>query len=584
MFRLRYLLLAIVVLGVLSPNSAFAQSPRWPDMFGGDVAAMPRGEGFYLSWIKIAVLWLVFIAWAATADWINFDCQRHKLGYTIWNPVNVFPFPLALLASLLIPLYLVGLPLVILAYLAPALVYVVYRNARVEPHHKVLTLDHLRFLAAERLRPLGIKIEAQRKRSDELGPPIKLVAQGGAKPEDDNAHYFAARNSPGFLPAKELLWEAIGRRADTLMLDYTAQAVSIRYEIDGVWHNGESRDREAGDNLLVVLKTLASLNPAERRARQQGKFGIQYEKIKYACTLASQGTPTGERVVTQFDDGSAHFEKLPDLGMREKLVEQVKELLAQPQGFLLLSAPKRGGLTALTNATLGSSDRFTRSFMAVEDVQRPEKAIENIPVTTYDSKKEETPLSVLPRMVRLYPDVIVARDLIDGELVEYLCDQTQENRLVISTIRAKEAPEALLRVLMLKVPPSKFAPTAIGVVNQRLVRKLCETCREAYPPPPQLLAQLRIPQGKVEAFYRPPQAPEKVCPDCGGIGYRGRTGIFEVLVMNDHLRAVLQKTPKLDILRQEARKQGMRGLQEEGILLVAKGVTSLQELMRVLKE
>jgi type II secretory ATPase GspE/PulE/Tfp pilus assembly ATPase PilB-like protein len=583
MHRVRWFLLAIVLIGLCEPSLALAQA-AWPPAFSGDVAAMPRGPGLYLSWIKIAVVWIVFIAWVATADWVNFDCQRHKLGYALWNPVAVFPFAAAFLALFLIPLYAIGLPLLILAYLVPTIVYVLYRNARVEMHQKVLTPDHLRFLAAERLRPLGIKIEAQRKRSDELGPPIKLVAQGGATAADDNAHYFAARNSPGFVPVKELLWDAINRRADSIMMDYTAQAVSIRYEVDGVWHNGDSRDREQGDNLLAVLKTIASLNPAERRARQLGKFGIQHEKIKYVCTLATQGTPSGERVITQLDDGSARFEKLPDLGMRDKLVEQVKELLAQRRGFLILSAPRRGGLTALINATLGSCDRFTRSFVAVEDVHRPEKVIENIPVTTYDSRRKETPLSVLPRLVRLYPDVIVVRDLDGGETVEYLCDQVQEDRLIISGIRAKEAPEALLRVLLLKVPPARFAPAVLGVVNQRLIRKLCETCREVYAPSPQLLAQLRIPPGKVEALYRPPQAPEKVCPDCGGIGYRGRTGIFEVLVMNDPLREVLAKTPKLDILRKEARKQGMRGLQEEGILLVAKGVTSLEELMRVLKE
>jgi type II secretory ATPase GspE/PulE/Tfp pilus assembly ATPase PilB-like protein len=448
----------------------------------------------------------------------------------------------------------------------------------------VLTPDHLRFVAAERLKPLGIKISAERKRLDQQGAPIQLVAQGGATPADDNARYFEARNAPGFLPAKELLWDTINRRADQIMLDYTPQGVAIRYEIDGVWHNGDGRDREGGDAVLAVLKTLASLKPAERRARQSGKFGIQQGKIKYSCTLVSQGTPTGERVLAQLDDGSAKFEKLPDLGMREKTVEQLKELLTQPSGFIIFSSPPRGGLTALMNAALGSSDRFTRSFMAVEDANRLEKVIENIPVTTYDSKRGETPLTVLPRLARLYPDVIVIRDLVNGETVDFLCGQVEENRLVITSIRAKEAVEALLRVLMLKVPPAKFAPLVLGVVNVRLVRKLCETCREAYAPTPQVLQQLRIPAGKVEAFYRPPQSPEKVCPDCGGIGYRGRTGIFEVLPMNDHLRAVLAKTPKLDILRQEARKQGARGLQEEGILLVAKGVTSLQELMRVLKE
>ncbi len=585
MVRVRWIFWGLFLLWILAPQVALAQTaPKWPDFSNVDIQNFPRGPGFYLSWIKLGLWWIVFIMWVATTDWVNLDSQRFRLGYALWNSLNVFPFAVAFLASFLIPYFAVGMSLMVLTWLIPLGVFIGYRNARVEGHQKVLTADHLRFVAAERLRPLGIKIESKRLRGDEQGAPIKLIAQGGATPVEDNAHFFTARNSPGFAPAKDLVWEAMNRRAESFMLDYTPQAVAIRYLIDGVWHNGDSRDREIGDALLSVLKTISSLNPAERRARQQGKFGVQQEKQKMVCTLLSQGTPTGERVMAQFDAGSVVFKKLPELGMREKLIEQTQALLSQPSGMLIFSAPPRGGLSSLLNAALGSSDRFTRAFMAVEDVRRPEKTTENVPPTTFDSKKKETALTVLPKVARLYPDVIVVRDLPDAETFEFLANQVEQNRLIITSIRAKDAPESLLRVLTLKVAPDKLAQAALGVVNQRLVRKLCETCREAYAPTPQILQQLRIPAGKVEAFYRPPQAPEKVCPDCGGIGYLGRTAIFEVLVMNDHLKAVLTKTPKLDILRKEARKQGMRGLQEEGILLVAKGVTSLQELMRVLKE
>ena len=125
------------------------------------------------------------------------------------------------------------------------------------------------------------------------------------------------------------------------------------------------------------------------------------------------------------------------------------------------------------------------------------------------------------------------------------------------------------------------------MVNQRLVRKLCDACKEAYTPPPQILQQLGIPEGRVQAFYRPPQPnpeePKEPCEVCGGIGYLGRTAIFELLVVGDAVRKALT-TAKLDLLRQAARKDGMKNLQEEGVLLVAKGVTSLPELMRVLKQ
>ncbi|MGD9646567.1 MAG: GspE/PulE family protein [Pirellulales bacterium] len=583
MRRAACLLSIALVLLALTPTNAWAANVRWDDWFDGGVDQMPRGPGWYLSWVKIIVSWLWFLVWVTTADWVNVDSQRNRFNYAMWNSLCVFPFAAVYIISWWIPFYAIGLVLMAIAHLVPLFAYIRYRNARVEMHQKVLTADHLRFLASERLAPLGIKIAAERRRpQDEVS--LKLVPQGGATDRDNSANLLRARQSTGFVPAVELLNDALARRSDALMLDYTTQGVSLRYEIDGFWQNGDSRERELGDAMLAVLKTVAALNPAERRARQQGKFAIEMKKRKFAVSMTAQGTQTGERVLFQFDEGGAKFKKLPDLGMREKLVEEVRALLSKPSGVVLLSAPPRGGLSALTSATLGSCDRFVRVFVSIDDVAKPEPPVENIAVTTYNAKGGETPLTVLPALVRQYPDVLVVRDMVNADVVHYLCDQVQQQRMIISTVRAKDAVEAPLRILQLKASPPKLAAVLNAVINMRLVRKLCEACREPYAPPPQLLQRLRIPAGKVESFYRPPQQPEKVCPVCNGIGYVGRTGIFEVLTFNDELREVLAKTPRLDLLRQAARKQGFRGLQEEGILLVAKGVTSLEELRRTLEE
>jgi len=174
--------------------------------------------------------------------------------------------------------------------------------------------------------------------------------------------------------------------------------------------------------------------------------------------------------------------------------------------------------------------------------------------------------------------------------VAALCKElTTTERLVIGTVRARDAAEALLRVLVLGVPPADFARQASAVLCQRLLRKLCDKCKEAYAPPPQVLQQLGIPEGRVRAFFRPPQpkptdtARKETCRECGGAGYLGQTALFEILVLDDALRKALAAGPKLDVLRQAARKAGMKSFQEEGVLMVARGVTSLQELMRVLK-
>jgi type II secretory ATPase GspE/PulE/Tfp pilus assembly ATPase PilB-like protein len=157
---------------------------------------------------------------------------------------------------------------------------------------------------------------------------------------------------------------------------------------------------------------------------------------------------------------------------------------------------------------------------------------------------------------------------------------------VVTNVRAKDAPEALLRMLQQKVPQRDFAAVVTAVLCTRLIRKLCDTCKVAYAPTPDLLKKLGIPQGKVEALYRVPKMEEieKPCPECGNLGFKGRTGLFELLLIDDKIREILVKQPKLDLLRKVAREAGMRTFQEEGLLLVAKGVTSLAELQRILKE
>jgi len=178
-------------------------------------------------------------------------------------------------------------------------------------------------------------------------------------------------------------------------------------------------------------------------------------------------------------------------------------------------------------------------------------------------------------------------NLPDAPTIAALCTEIhEESRAVLATVRAKEAPEALLRLLMLKPPVAEYAASLSAVMNVRLIRRLCDQCKVPFEPTPDLLQKLGIPAGRVPHLYREPVAEDQkqVCPACRGVGYIGRTGLFELLVVDDKVREVLVRQPKLDLLKKVARAAGMRTLQEEGILLVAKGVTSVPELMRVLKQ
>jgi len=571
---------------LLDAGVLWAADGEWPAVsLGKDF----RGPGFYLSWIKILACWLTFLSWVGTTDWVSTDCQTLKLNYLRWNPILFGSFMAAFVLVWLIPYFWVGFLLLLAAYIGPLATYIVIRNKSVDNNLRVLTPEHLRFWIATRLNGIGIKMAVEKQDPNEVGSPVKLFACGGPDERTDNARQLLARQSPGFRVAREILADGFTGRAAAVMLDFAQQGVAVRLLVDGVWLPREAKEREAADPALESLKLLCGLNPKNRQARQEGTFTAEYESAKFEASFTSQGTPTGERVLIQFEDKKIRFKTLDELGMRTKLQEQLKEQLEAQKGFVLLSAMPANGLRTTTDVVLHSCDRYIREFVTVEEEKTPYQPVENIPVTTYKAAEGQSPADVLIRLFRTEPNVVVVRDLVNAQTVSMLCQEiAEENRLMISTVRAKDSAEALLRVLALGVQPAEFAKSVSAVLNLRLVRKLCDSCKEAYAPTAQILQQLGIPAGRVQAFYRPPtpnpQEPKEPCKVCGGVGYLGRTAIFELLVVGPAVRKVLASTPKLDLLRQAARKDGMKNLQEEGVLLVAKGVTSLPELMRVMKQ
>jgi type II secretory ATPase GspE/PulE/Tfp pilus assembly ATPase PilB-like protein len=584
--------LAAVAAAMAEPAAAWAQtSGKWP-VETGHYPLSPLdfgyGPGFYLSLVKIVVFWLVFLLWVKTADWVNQDAQQLKNRPLTWNQLMFGPFIAAVVVAWLLPWFWLGLPIMVAALVLPLGAYVRGRNAKLSTADHVFTREHLRYWAAPRLRRVGIKIAVEPKKKNE--PQVQLKAHGGANDREDSANQLKAKQSLGFLPCGDLMWEAIQRRAGAVMLEFTREQVAVRFQIDGVWSDEPPKDRKSGDAMLEVMKTLANLSPAERVAPQRGVFVTQREKTRYQCRVMTQGTKTGERAVVTMDTGSLSKARLPELGMPAAMQEKLKAIVDEKRGFVVVSAPPGGGLTSLVAATASSVDRFMRSVSGIEDVTAQEIVVENVQITTYDPRKQETIATILPAMSRQYPDAYVVGELNDGPSVAMLCDEIAEDRLVIGGIRAKEAPESLLRVLMLKVPMKQFVPVVSAAVNGRLLRRLCETCKEAYPTPPQTAQQLAALGCPAEQLYRPPQPPTDgrkpppPCRDCQGSGYRGRVGFFELLVVDDNVRSALLNKPQLETVKAAARKAGMKSLQEEGAALVAQGVTSLAELMRALKE
>lgn len=429
-------------------------------------------------------------------------------------------------------------------------------------------------------------------------PPITFYADGPTE-EIREANLEAVLPSPGFPDAAILIADALVKRADIVVLDYSRDMVAVKYQIDGVWHAMPPRDRASGDYMLASLKKLGNLNYQERRSRQTGEFGASFRNRTSTCRLVTQGVKTGERAAIRIDRPRPPLETLTDVGMRPKMQEKLKEHLAAENGLVMFCSLPGDGLSTTWHAGLSACDRFMRDYFIIEEESNTEPEIINVTSVTYNKEEGELPTHVLRDLVLRQPDVLAVNDLTNAETIEAFCDlANEENKLIISRIHAKSAVESLLRILVHRPPAKKLAQSLRCVVNQRLVRRLCDVCKQPFQPSPAILQKLGIPQGRVNSFYTHFRVPAgeqmldengnpvevEVCQNCEGLGFCEQIAIYEFLEINDEIRELLVKNPDINALTDAAIRNGMIPLRDEGIVLLATGTTSIEELQRVLKK
>ena len=381
-----------------------------------------------------------------------------------------------------------------------------------------------------------------------------------------------------------------------MLLDFTAAGCAIRYLIDGQWEQLPPLDRETGDAMLFALKQLCVLNPADRRSAQSGAVRAKLNKDKFDLLLQSQGVPTGERVLLRMESGNVPFDRLSDIGMRDKMVAAFKEHLNDDGNLVLITAPKSEGLTTTWYVGVSAADRFLRDFQSFEEQSRPEPEIININPNYYGGDTGLTPFEAVRKAILKEPDVFLFPEQVDNDTFELALDQIDNlNKKVITRVVAGGAIEGLVK-LVAQYPDlsQRIAEKTTCVLGQRLVRRLCDNCKIGFQPPPQLLAQLGIPQGRVGMLYQPfipppieqqvdengRPAPITPCHSCQGRGYFGRIAIFEMLTPGPQLKDALTKTQDLGRLTSIAKSEGFHGVQTEAVLTVARGLTSLDELKR----
>jgi len=443
------------------------------------------------------------------------------------------------------------------------------------------------------------KANANTSKSDEPEVPNLEIKAMGVPKDEAVGLLIACKQLPGYPLALTLVVNALKSRADRILMDFTTQGAVVRYRVDGVWEALPALDRANGDAALLVWKKILGLNPTERKAKQEGKFATNFREIDWIISMMSTGVPNGERVLFTIERKKPVLKTLSDLGMREATEQSFKGMLNGNKGLVVISAPPTQGLPTTWRISLENADKFVRDWVLIDNKKNQEPDIINVTEYFYEDGVD-TAESLFEKVRLKQPDVFVLPVLNNAEVTEALLNQiNKEDKHAVTRVVATDAIEAVLQVLHANPKQAKGLVAVMqGALNQRLVRRLCEACKQPYQPTPQLLQKLNIPAGRVTKLFKPtiPPPPDQrvdakgnpieieICKKCNGRGYFGRMALFELLTIDAEMKqAILKLIDKPDELRKFAKQKGHLGFFEEGVLACALGMTSLEEIQRALQ-
>jgi general secretion pathway protein E len=552
-----------------------------------------RGPGLYFSLVKLGITLALYFGWVSTADWVNRDAPESRMSSDTWNAVLLGSGLLGLILLWSISWFAVGLIFCLVCGASGALTYVVLRNQRVEPDQRVLTAAHCKALARRQfqLSFLGKRKTAEEVQEGDLSGhvPVRFFARSGEDKKEDRAAIARVEASKGYKAALEMVWEAIQSRATDIHLEPTRDEMSVRMRVDGMLHASAPFSRAMGEAIVNIFKVLCNMDITEKRKPQDGSFSAQVQDREVDFRVATAGSVAGEKLVMRVLDKSAQLISLKQIGMRDKLKEAVRSVVRLPHGMVIVCGPTGAGKSTTLYASLNEIDRYQQNIITIENPV--EYQLVHVTQIEVNVKAGKTFASELRSILRQDPDVIMIGEIRDKETAEIACQAAQTGHMVFTTLHANDTATAIGRLVDLGVQPFMLASALTAVLGQRLVRILCPKCKVRYKPNADLLQRLHLPVDRIKYFYRPPgaageggaEAAKDICDNCGGTGYFGRTGIFELLILNDAIRALIRENPNLNDIKQEAVKGGMRYLYEDGLQQVIEGRTSIQELLRVSK-
>lgn len=409
-----------------------------------------------------------------------------------------------------------------------------------------------------------------------------VLFQGAVNGAEVDLSENARLAQAGLVPAKELVSDALARRAEMINVTPKGNAAAVTLFVDGVPYPGERMSKQEALAITQMLKLLAGLDIKQRKRPQSGGIHTEYQERKYIMLIDSAPLKTGgERLTVRSRPIDGQPETPEELGFSDRLRERIREVTSQHRGVVLTCGLPNSGVTTLAFGVIRSIDAYLYSIFSLADFGGRSL----VHITSPDAVEGEDFEKALARCIRSEADVVIV-DPLDSEDRKNVVFDAAEKVCIVSEYKAKDAAHGI-QSLTAELGPELVGDRLSLILSQKLIRTLCKDCKEAYKPNPKLLEKVGLPP-ETKVLYRPPRMSEDgeepdYCNRCGSIGYYGRTGLIEAIQVNDDIKALIQKGADPRSIKSAARKAGMQSFQSDGIRLVAEGKTSLEELQRAFK-
>jgi type IV pilus assembly protein PilB len=448
----------------------------------------------------------------------------------------------------------------------------------------VLILDDLRVITNYKIRPV-IATESQisefiqrylRKRNYISDVMIEEAEDSGDNEVDIAVTLQEVNDAPVVRLVNSIIEQAVAERASDIHIEVMNKKGRVRFRIDGILREVVAPPLNLMPSVISRIKILAKLDISEKRLPQDGRIQLIVNKQEIDLRVSTLPTIFGEKVVIRVLNKSLNMFDLRELGFESEVVQSYERLLRSSYGMLLVTGPTGSGKTTTLYATLKELNDPKKNIITVEDPV--EYQLSGINQVAINSRIGLTFANCLRSILRQDPNIIMVGEIRDGETAEIAVRSAMTGHLVLSTLHTNDAVSATLRLIDMGIEPYLVASSVRGVIAQRLVRRLCDQCKEKYklaPAAPECQIFNLNPEEE-HYFFR-----AKGCSYCGNTGYRGRVAIFELFVMGQEERELVLGKANTEKLRSVAISKGMKTLKEDGLAKALKGLTSLEEVIRV---